>query len=284
MLKSVDTFDRIIKMRNKLSVGNLDVFECWKEYISPYPEIKEKCLQDALEYDFDADIKPIILDALTSNFAKLEMAHSNFANLVNRLNDRFHETFSIGDDIFIYFYIGLCNGAGWVTTINLEEIVLIGVEKVVELNWHDERSMVALLYHELSHVAHSKIRHQPSISASSQKEKSIWQLYAEGFAQRYEQILYKDGFYHQDTDGWLDWCKANHNKICKEYLYRISNDLSTQDFFGDWVNFNGYSDVGYYLGCEFIKYIGKDYSTTEIANFRMCELEKLVIDYLERFA
>jgi predicted metalloprotease with PDZ domain len=221
MLKSIDTFNRIVKRREELIADNADILESWKEYLSPYAEIKEKCLQDASKYNFDSDIKPIILDALTSNFSKLEIAHNNFIKQIDILSERFQNTFSISDDIFIYFYIGLCNGAGWATTINSQESVLLGGEKIVELNWYDEKNMIALMYHELCHVAHSKLRHQSiDITFNTEKENSIWQLYTEGFAQRYEQILYKDGFYHQDRNGWLSWCKDNHNKICKEYLNR----------------------------------------------------------------
>ena len=28
-------------------------------------------------------------------------------------------------------------------------------------------------------------------------------------------------------------------------------------FFGDWRNFEGYSDIGYYLGTEVVRYAGK---------------------------
>jgi len=284
MLKSIDTFNRIIEMKRKLTGETVDVLDCWKDYISPYQEIEEKCLKDALQYNFDTDIRPIIVNALTLNFSKIEIAHNNSIKELDILNERFYNTFAINDDIFIYFYIGLCNGAGWATTVNSQQTILLGVEKIVELNWHEEKAMIALIYHELCHIAHSMLRNQSiSISFTTQNEKSIWQLYVEGFAQRYEQILYKDGFYHQDKNGWLRWCTDNHDEICREYLYRIKNNLSTQCFFGDWVNFKGYSDVGYYLGCEFIKYISNNYSTMELANIEMCELRVVVINYLERF-
>lgn len=284
MLKSIDTFNGIIEMRRKLVEGISDVLECWKEYISPYHEIAEKCLEDSAEYDFDAKIKPIILDALTSNFNKIELAHENFVKLIGNLNDNFQHTFSTDEDVYIYYYIGLCNGAGWATEVNSHHAVLIGAEKVAELNWQEEKDMIGLIYHELSHVAHSILRNQTlDIQFDTQREKSIWQLYIEGFAQRYEQILYEDGFYHQDKNGWLKWCQDNHSEICREYLYRIKNNIDTQCFYGSWVNFKGQSDVGYYLGCEFIKDISNNYSTEKLASLEMCELEVLVTNYLEKF-
>lgn len=284
MLKQIDTFDAIVQLREKLINGNSDVLECWKEYASQYYDIKEQCLTDSEDYDFDKMIKPVLLDALVSNFNKVEIAHDNFVKAIDKLGEKFYSTFSIDEDIYILFYIGLCNGAGWATHIDAHQAVFIGAEKVAELNWHDEKWMISLLYHELSHSAHSILRNQPlDIQFNTRSEKSIWQLYIEGFAQRYEQILYGEEFYHQDKNSWLKWCQDNHSDICREYLYRIKNNISTQCFFGDWVNYKGYSDVGYYLGCEFIKDISDNYSTKELANIKMNELEVLITNYLDKF-
>lgn len=286
MLKAVDTFNGIVHMKKEFTEGNSDILGIWKDYISKYPEIKEQCLQDASKYDFNKEIKPVMIDALTCDFEKIETAHNNFIKYTSDLNDNFQKIFSIYDDIYVYFYMGLCNGAGWSTNINACQAVLIGAEKLAELGWHDEKSMVSLIYHELSHAAHSIIRNETlDIEFSSQKEKSVWQLYIEGFAQRYEQILYEDDFYHQDRNGWLNWCRNNHVKICREYLYRLKNNISTQCFFGDWVSFEGHSDLGYYLGCEFIKNITADnsYSTKELANIKADELEDLLINYLKKY-
>ena len=41
-------------------------------------------------------------------------------------------------------------------------------------------------------------------------------------------------------------------------LYRkraLADDVC--DFFGDWRNFEGYSDIGYYLGAEVVRYASK---------------------------
>lgn len=64
----------------------------------------------------------------------------------------------------------------------------------------------------------------------------------------------------------------NKAEIKWEYLNRIDNNISTQDFFGDWCNYKGYSDVGYYLGREFIKYLQHQYSLVDIANLNINQL------------
>lgn len=284
MLRSMDTFNGIIQMRKKVVAGHAEILKHWKDYISTYPEIEEQCLKDASKYDFDREIRPVMLRALTSDFNKVETAHNNFVKLMSDINDDFQRVFSIHNDICMCFYMGLCNGAGWATEIDSKQTVLIGSEKVAELDWHDEESMAALMCHELCHIAHSVLRNESlDKEFDTQRDKSMWQLYVEGFAQRYEQILYRDGFFHQDKNGWLEWCQDNHDEICREYLHRMKNNMSTQCFFGDWVNFKGRGDVGYYLGCEFIKDISNGCSTKELANIGMHELESLLTNYLEKF-
>ena len=281
MIKIIDTFNSICEMKEKVVAEEVDILTLWKKYISPHPQVKELCLQDSATYDFDKDVKPVIMNALSSDFKKLELAHTNFISEIVKIEKQFYNTFPIKDDILVYFYLGLANGAGWVTIVNNKQSVLLGVEKIVELNWHSEKRLVALMCHELAHVAHSVLRNESLTKEfSTVREKSIWHLYIEGFAQRYQQILYGSEFYHQDRDGWLNWCQDNHEHICQEYLYRLINDLSTQDFFGDWVSFKGHSDVGYYLGCEFIKSIAGDYSVDSLAKLTMFEIQGLVIEFL----
>ena len=82
-----------------------------------------------------------------------------------------------------------------------------------------------------------------------------------------EQILCGDGsYYHQEKDGWLSWCKEHESAIKREFFLRLEREESTQDFFGDWCSFQGYSDVGYFLGCQFIKWLQEDHALTEIAD------------------
>ena len=56
----------------------------------------------------------------------------------------------------------------------------------------------------------------------------------------------------------------------------MDKEESTQDFFGDWCSFHGYSDTGYFLGCQFIRYLLKDYTLSEIA---VLSKEKLFMKY-----
>ena len=89
-----------------------------------------------------------------------------------------------------------------------------------------------------------------------------------------EQLLCENmNFYHQDNDGWLDWCNANRKNLYQEYVRRIDSGESVQDFFGDWCSYNGKSDVGYYIGCELVKALAEKHSLFELADLKLCEIE-----------
>lgn len=88
-----------------------------------------------------------------------------------------------------------------------------------------------------------------------------------------EQILCQDNhYYHQNQNDWLTWCTSNITDIKQEYLQRIDNNISTQDFFGDWCSYKHHSDVGYYLGCVFIQYLQQQYPLVEIAKLNVRQL------------
>jgi len=36
-------------------------------------------------------------------------------------------------------------------------------------------------------------------------------------------------------------------------------------FFGDWCNYQGYSDVGYFIGCQFVKSLAEKYPIDQLA-------------------
>ena len=92
------------------------------------------------------------------------------------------------------------------------------------------------------------------------------QLWQEGIAMVCEQILSGDErYYHQDENGWLAWCQEQEPMIKKEYGRRLEQEESTQDFFGDWCKFCGYSDVGYYLGCRFVRWMMEEHDLRKIA-------------------
>ena len=110
--------------------------------------------------------------------------------------------------------------------------------------------MQALIFHEIGHIWH-KTYGNLYPEARSEGEKSLAQLYQEGLAMVCEHILCQDDrYYHQNQNGWLDWCKENEAEIKREYLRRVDKNISTQDFFRGLVQLKNHSDVGYYLAAS----------------------------------
>ena len=105
--------------------------------------------------------------------------------------------------------------------------------------------------------------------------QSVRQLYFEGFATRVSQMLYRENFYHQNQNGWLSFCRDNIDSIKQAYWEKILNQESTSCFFGDWHTFMGYSNLGYYLGCEWMRKMERKYTIQEIAGLtdRIIETE-----------
>lgn len=270
----VDTYNEIIKI---FSTSAFDL-ETWKKYsLTISPSLQEQVLKDSSKYGFNKQILPVITNAL-SNRSKLEILHTNFLQVTKSLDKEIFNKFNINLDLDIILYLGLCNGAGWFTKLDNRRVVLLGIEKILELGWEDIPSLKALIYHELGHVWHDIQRDGSDMDNSS----SIFQLYQEGIAMVFEQSLFNDtNFYHQNRDGWLDWCLKNEIEIKKEYLRRIQSKESTQDFFGDWCNYKGYSDVGYFLGAQFIRYLLKKYTLTEIAKMKIPDINIQFSDYVE---
>ncbi len=259
-MRIIDTFIDI----HKCYVNNCFELENWIKYAdSISPTLADKLLNDIHGYDFQKDILPI-LNEVPCNIDKVNLAHQSFLSLTDDLTERILCILGTNIDVDIVFYLGLCNGAGWATTLDNKPAILLGIEKIIELSWYDKTNLAGLLYHELGHIWHDQTRSETCIKF---KNDSLWQLYREGIAMYIEQLLANDmGFYHQDKDGWLDWCNTNTTDLFNEFLDRIKTKNSTVDFFGDWNKFNGKSDTGYFLGCELIKVLAEKYSLDELAN------------------
>ena len=269
----VDTYPEIITLFNDMDgVFNIGLWEKYANGISN--ELPEKCKHDSRAYNFDTQVVPVIAHTM-KNVIKLDRAYDSFVRATENIYARIEEVLGTGLQADIIFYLGLCNGAGWVTMLNGKPAVLLGVEKIIELDWCGYENMTALIYHELGHIWHFDLH-----DISKQYNLPIAQLFCEGVAMYFEQLIIGDfEHYHQNKNDWLDWCKTNKTALKSEFLRRVNENESTQDFFGDWCNYQGYSDIGYYIGCEFVKWLVKSYSFTEIAKLEYDVVCKKFYDF-----
>ncbi|MBQ7980489.1 MAG: hypothetical protein IJ305_02665, partial [Oscillospiraceae bacterium] len=141
-MKIIDTFNEIQQCYPN---GIFDI-SCWGKYADGIaPDFSNKIKNDTADYDFEQDILPILQSAI-SDAQKLTAAYNSFVSATADLADKMREKLGTELDVTIVFYLGLCNGAGWATTLDKKPAILIGVEKVIELGWFDERNMQALIY------------------------------------------------------------------------------------------------------------------------------------------
>ena len=284
MIKIIDTYPQI----SSLFEGEIFQFQRWEAYIN---SIYEKCadvfISDMKEclgnsgYTYENDVLPI-LNAVY-NHPALPALHTSFCKVTEELNRKVKECFGHEADIDIVLYIGLCNGAGWVTNIGGRDAILLGIEKILELNWQDEDSMRGLIYHELGHAYHKQygVFYQNSESSS---RNFVWQLFTEGVAMYFEQVLVQDfSYYHQDKNGWLEWCENHFCQMVKDFYEDLpAMTKANQNYFGDWVSYNGKGDVGYYLGTKFVQHLREKYDFERLISMKIDEVYREYLMFTEQ--
>ncbi len=268
MIKIIDTSGRI----DSLFIDSKFDLAAWKAYINSIYENSAHYFTDDVnecistgKYTFERDFLPII-NAVNRN-PRLDVLRRNFAEVTDGLNGKIVKIFGKEIDADVVLYLGLCNGAGWVMDINVRYVVMLGIEKIIELGWEDKKSLCGLIYHELGHVY--QMQHGILEQESESTEKDfVWQLLVEGIAMCFEQELVGDSdFYHQDTNGWKTWCDGHFEQILSDFNADLPTmSYQNQRWFGDWVKYRGHGDVGYYLGARFVRFLMKEYSFGEIVN------------------
>lgn len=282
---------KIINAINKIadiySNESFDINE-WYSYIeSINSNLKQLCLDDMNEaistglVTFENDYLPILNTVINDDKNRNEVLTS-FEIVTKNLEDKIISKFGKTIDVEIILYLGLCNGAGWVVTIDDKTYCLLGIEKIMELNWCDVNSMYGLIYHELGHVYHNQYGILERIFNNNRHQFS-WQLFTEGIAMYFEQTLIGNyDYFHQDKNGWKEWCDKNISQI-KIDFYNDLNDMifENQRYFGDWVYYNEHNDVGYYLGAKFVQFICSKYQFDDILSFNIGLVEKLYLEFME---
>jgi len=283
MIKLIDTYSQI----DTLFENEIFNLEKWELYMnSMYANSANILINDMNEYlssgkyDYENAILPII--NAVNKHPGLERLHSSFHKVTDRINERIIDCFGKELDIDIVLYIGLCNGAGWVTNMNGKDVILLGVEKILELNWQDEASMYGLIYHELGHVYHNQYGLFKQTGDSNEKN-FVWQLFTEGIAMYFEQVLVNDfDYYHQNKNGWKIWCDNHFQQIVTDFFTDLPMMTRfNQKYFGDWVNYCGRGDVGYYLGTKWVQYLCNKYQLEQLINLKIDEVYMLFLEFVE---
>lgn len=282
-MKIIDTFSQI----PALFENGCFSMDRWKSYAdSIHPDLAKLCTDDMNEvlatgeFNWEEHFLPV-LNAVSQNVALCNFAHESFQAAVAGLEEKILQRFGRTPDVEIILYLGLCSGAGWVTELGGKTVVLLGLEKIVELNWCSIESMYGLIYHELGHVYQAQFgvleRDLPEGRPSF-----LWQLFTEGIAMVFEQEIAGDpDSYHQYDDDWKTWCGAHLDRIKRDFTADLpAMTFANQRWFGDWVQYEGRGDVGYYLGCRFVRFILEKYAFDDILSFEIGQVDALYQQFI----
>ena len=283
-MRIIDTFPDVLTAYE----GNAFCFEKWKSYIdsvlpgasSLFLSDLKQCLETG-KFSWEKNFLPV-LNAVALQDGLRERARDSFRRATEHLERSIYDKFGKGLDVDIVFYLGLCNGAGWVTEYQGRKAVFLGIEKIMELNWCGIDDMYGLIYHELGHVYQGQYGVLERDFRRS-ADRFLWQLFTEGIAMYFEQVLVGDpDYFHQDKDGWKTWCDSHFEEIKGDFDRDLNTmTFATQRWFGDWVEYRGHGDAGYYLGCRFVRYVLSMYELDEIISFDMDTVTRLYRQFID---
>ncbi|MGL5752084.1 MAG: DUF5700 domain-containing putative Zn-dependent protease [Paraclostridium sp.] len=287
MIKIIDTFkDYKEVFEHNLDISTQEKIRLWEElYSSKYPEVINKLKDDIKSdgYNWVDIARENSFNKTKEDFSKMVEAYENIKNVMEDVNNNVKEAFNLDLDINIVLYAGLCHSAGWVDEYEGKRAILYGIDQIANLNWQDRNKLKNLIAHELCHIIHFEIRDRYNLidDYKTNYEYGIWRLYIEGFAQFYRNKL--TPLFEERGESWVKACDEQKEELKKLYIEALNdNDKGTNDFFGDWWQVMGISDVGYYLGQEFVKELSEKLSLKEVITIRFEGLEKEVLDFLER--
>ena len=197
MILAFDTLDEIYAL---FPGGKFD-FSRWEQYADRWFGGESHLFRDDMEeaigsgnYSYERDYLPVIQGVYQN--IKLLQVRRFFSNVTERLDEKVKDNFGEKLDVDIVLYLGLCNGAGWAVSLNGREKVLLGIEKILELGWTGLMDLQGLVYHELGHLYH--IQHGFFHQAPQEgPRRFVWQLFAEGIAMCFEQVLVGDWEFYQ---------------------------------------------------------------------------------------
>jgi hypothetical protein len=279
MIRILDTFLAFLSYWEKYA--NTPVpkqIDGWvKEYMNQWPELLLKQRKDYADLgeDWEHIAREKVFPFLPDRIELMKEAHANLtANLVS-IHEKAQHEFELPElDILYTIYVGLGNGAGWLTSLKGTQAILFGLEMIAECGWTDPGLIRGLIAHEVGHATHGILRGDPELN---QQKGPWWQLYTEGFAQHCEHILMGRNSWHEgkglNDESWLEWCTNNRGMLAARFIKDVDNEEDIRPFFGSWYDIQGYRQCGYYLGHEVVLNLEHRMDITEIATFRDIEAE-----------
>lgn len=270
-LEIIDTFPRFLVFWSEAQQKGTDSqIDSWaSEYMSPWPELLDKQLQDysIQRVDWRQTAKEKVFPFLSERLPVMEEAHANLLRLSPVVYRKARAALGFESDMTLVIYVGIGCGAGWTTSFRNGPAILFGLENIAECGWSDVNAISGLIAHEIGHIAHRMWRTEGGMTDGS---GPWWQLYSEGFAQTCEHTILREEKWHvadaRDPKGWLDYCREKRGWLAGEFLRKVERGESLQPFFGSWFHVHGRRHTGHFLGHELVKELQQNMSLKQVAS------------------
>ena len=281
----IDTYPAFKKCWRKTCSWDLDgQITAWeKEYMAEYPELFRLQVKSYAEIGIDwrSIARERIFPKLPGLLPLIEETWRKLRTIIPDVYRRFTNFWNQDFDVVFTIYVGIGCGAGWATEYMEQYAVLLGLENIAEQRWHRCRELEGLLAHELSHIAHMVLRGSTAEEFEKLEANPLFLLYSEGFAMRGEHHLTGERWRIASDAAWLKWCRENMGLLALEYLRRVDKGVYVNDFFGSWLEVEGRSQTGYFLGHELVKSLEETLSLREIALLDTEEVMRRTREFLE---
>ena len=86
--------------------------------------------------------------------------------------------------------------------------------------------------------------------------------------------------FHQEKDGYSKYLGTHLKELALDFLNDLLKERK-QRYFGDWCDYHGYGDAGYYLGAYFMRYIIKKTDLDRAMDLDIKELKELYLDFID---
>ncbi len=268
MFELLDTLPAFLATRGTSRHLNVEQqIDRWAaEYLRPWPELREVQIEDyrLQGLDWREIARTRIFPDLEQWHADMVLARDHLLNVLPEVVERIAAIHSFPGGLLCVIHVGLGCGAGWATQLHGRPAVLFGLENIAGCGWTSREALMGLVAHELGHLLLDQWRQEAGLAAG---QGPIWQLFEEGFAQRV--ALEYTGTWHmvhgQEHLDWLSWCKGRLPDLANRYLELVKRRYPLSEFFGSWLEIDGRSQAGIYLGVEVIHKLAYSPNLKDIA-------------------
>lgn len=274
----IDVFENFkLHYHHRLTAESL--LDGWYHAMNVAPTLKELCIQDyhSMDQSWETIAKERVFSRTHQDYVKMTRVHQRLKSLIPLMKLSFESFYDELNHIRIVLYHGLGNSAGWATHYHNVPAILLGIEKIAELDWISDEELKRLMAHEYVHLVHQHLR-KDAWEFKSSYEEAVMRLYLEGLASYYEMILAE---VPPRVTRWEQRCKTVEPILKANYMQVLAEEgKDFNAFYGDWHQVEGLSDTGYYLGKQLIAMLLEEETFQTIAKAPFETIESWVHAYL----